>query len=282
MLSRRAWFGVAGTTAAAAALSACGSPQGTTATATVTVPADVTIHTETPRHRISDADMALAELKQGNQRFVEGRMIHPDQSLEARLSVSKGQSPFAVVLSCSDSRLPPEVIFDQGLGDLFVVRVAGNIVDPAGMGSIEYAVGHLGTPLIMVLGHENCGAVSATLESIQQHAEPHDDVAAIISAITPAVVVAEKRPGDLLTNSIKANMEQSHDQIMASGELKPAFDSSRLKVVLGYYSLANGTVASREITRKPHSRVCPVSRRRPSRPGPGAAAYRWRCEAARR
>lgn len=243
MLSRRAWFGVAGTAAAAAALSACGAPQGTTATATVTVPADLTIRTETPRADISDADLALAELKQGNQRFVEGRMMHPDQSLEARQSVSQGQSPFAIVLSCSDSRLPPEVVFDQGLGDLFVVRVAGNIVDPAGMGSIEYAVGHFGTPLIVVLGHQNCGAVSATLESIQQHAEPHGDVAALITAITPAVAVAQKRSGNLLTNSIQANMEQSRDQIMASGELKPAFDSGKLKVVLGYYSLADGTVA---------------------------------------
>lgn len=187
--------------------------------------------------------MALAELKQGNQRFVEGRMMHPDQSPDARQPLSEGQSPFAIVLSCSDSRLPPEIIFDQGLGDLFVVRVAGNVVDPAGMGSIEYAVGHLGTHLIMVLGHQDCGAVSATLASLQQHSEPHGDVGALISAITPAVAVAEKRPGNLLTNSIMANAEQSRDQIMASKELKPALDSGKLKVVVGYYNLADGTVA---------------------------------------
>jgi carbonic anhydrase len=111
------------------------------------------------------------------------------------------------------------------------------------MGSIEYAVGHLGTKFIMVLGHQNCGAVSATLESIQQHSEPHGDVATLIGAITPAVAVAEERPGDLLTNTINANMEQSRDQIMASKELKSAFDSGKLKVVLGYYSLTDGTVA---------------------------------------
>ena len=103
----------------------------------MTVPAGIPITTESPRPNISDAALGLTELKQGNARFVEARMIHPDQNPETRLSVSKSQAPFAIVLSCSDSRLPPEVIFDQGLGDLFVVRVAGNIVDPSGMGSIE-------------------------------------------------------------------------------------------------------------------------------------------------
>jgi len=241
-LSRRAWFGVAGATAAAAALSACGSPTTTTATKTVTVPAGVPITTESPRPDISDAALGLLELKQGNQRFVEARMIHPDQNPETRLSVSKSQAPFAIVLSCSDSRLPPEVIFDQGLGDLFVVRVAGNIVDPAGMGSIEYAVGHLGTPLIVVLGHQNCGAVSATLEALQPpFEEPHGAVASLITAITPAVEVAEKQPGDLLTNTIKANVDQSRDQILQSKELKSALDSGKLKVVTGYYSLDDGT-----------------------------------------
>jgi carbonic anhydrase len=242
-LSRRAWFGVAGATAAAAALAACGSPTTTTATHTVTVPAGVPISTESPRPNISDAALGLQELKQGNQRFVEARMMHPDQNPDTRLSVAKSQAPFAIVLSCSDSRLPPEVIFDQGLGDLFVVRVAGNIVDPAGMGSIEYAVGHLGSPLIVVLGHQNCGAVSATLEALQPpFEEPHGDVAALITAITPAVAEAEKQSGDLLTNAIRANIDQSRDQILQNKELKPALDSGKLKVVTGYYSLDDGTV----------------------------------------
>jgi len=243
-LSRRAWFGVAGATVAAAALSACGSPTTTTATTTVTVPESVPITTESPRPNISDADMALAELKNGNGRFVEARMIHPDQNPETRLSVSKSQAPFAIVLSCSDSRLPPEVIFDQGLGDLFVVRVAGNIVEPAGLGSIEYAVGHLGTRLIVVLGHQHCGAVSATLEALQPpFEEPHGAVASLITAITPAVAVAQKEQGDLLTNSIKANIDQSRDQIVQSADLKPALDSGKLKVVTGYYSLDDGAVS---------------------------------------
>lgn len=244
LMSRRTLFGAAGVSAAAAALAACGAPTNTATTTTVTVPADLPVFaTESPRPNISDADMALAELKQGNLRFVESRMMHPDQNAETRLALAKSQSPFAIVLSCSDSRLPPEVVFDQGLGDLFVVRVAGNIVDPAGMGSIEYAVGHLGSPLIVVLGHQNCGAVSATLESLQTHHAPHGDVAALVTAITPAVAVAETQPGDdLLAKTIKANAEQSRDQILQSGELKQALDSGKLKVVTGYYSLDDGVV----------------------------------------
>jgi len=241
MLSRRAWFGVAGATAAAA-LTACGSST-KTATTTVTVPASPEFTTEASRPDISEAAAAFTELQQGNQRFATARPVRPDQSPETRLSISKAQRPFAVVLSCSDSRLPPELIFDQGLGDLFVVRVAGNIVDPAGLGSIEYAVEHLTTPLIVVLGHQNCGAVSATLESLQHHHEPHNDIAALVAAITPAVAVAGGQPGDLLTNSIKANAEQSRDQIVKSPDLKGPLDSGALKVVTGYYSLDDGVVS---------------------------------------
>jgi carbonic anhydrase len=148
-----------------------------------------------------------------------------------------------VILTCSDSRLSPEVVFDQGLGDLFVVRVAGNVVDAALLGSIEYAVGHLHTPLVMVIGHQSCGAVSATLDSIQHHTEPHGGIAALVTAITPAVAAAEQRPGDLLDNTIRANAEQSRDQIVKSPELEGPLDSGALKVVTAYYSLDTGTAA---------------------------------------
>jgi len=182
-------------------------------------------------------------LRHGNQRFADSHMIHPDQGHETLVQISEAQHPFAVVLSCSDSRLPPEVIFDQGLGDLFVVRVAGNVVEPAGLGSIEYAVGHLGTPLIVVLGHENCGAVSATLEALQPpFEEPHGAVASLVSAITPAVAVAETRPGDLLENAVRANIEQSRNLIKQSHELEKPIASGELKVVTGYYSLHDGVV----------------------------------------
>lgn len=237
--SRRAWFGVAATSAAAV-VAGCGSPRSTTTTTTVTVPATPEIETETSRPTITDPNLALKQLQEGNQRFVAAQMEHPGQDPQRRLALAQSQQPFAVILTCSDSRVPPEVVFDQGLGDLFVVRVAGNIVDPALLGSIEYAVEHLGTPLIMVMGHQRCGAVSAALESIQHHNAPHSSITALVNAITPAIPVAEQRPGDLLDNTIRANAEQSRDAIVKSSELKGPLNSGALKVVTTYYSLDTG------------------------------------------
>jgi carbonic anhydrase len=109
-------------------------------------------------------DDARTQLMQGNARYVAAKMKHPTQSAERRIEVAKGQHPVAVVLGCADSRVPPELLFDQGLGDLFTVRVAGNIADDAVIGSIEYALEHLGATLVMVLGHERCGAVQAAVD----------------------------------------------------------------------------------------------------------------------
>ena len=242
-INRRSLLGIAGA-AAVSAIAGCGSAlRGAAPTVTVTVPAGMAIATERSRPDINDPAVALAKLQKGNRRFIDAQMLHPDQNGEARQRLSDSQKPYAVLLSCSDSRLPPEVIFDQGLGDLFVVRVAGNVVDRDGMGSIEYAVDHLETPLVMVLGHQNCGAVSATLEALQPpYTPPHGDIAALVDAITPAVGVANGRPGDLLDNTIRANAEQSRDQIMGSPELKRFLDSGALRVVAGYYSLDTGVV----------------------------------------
>ena len=193
---------------------------------------------------ITDPQVALDRLMAGNQRFVDAQMQHPDQDPDHRLTLSsQGQQPFATILTCSDSRLPPELLFDQGLGDLFVARVAGNIVDPALLGSVEYAVGHLKTPLIVVIGHEKCGAVQATLESIQQHQTPHGDIAALVTAITPAVAVAEQRPGDLLDDTIRANAEQSLDAIKKSSELTGPLASGQLKAIAAYYSINDGRIS---------------------------------------
>jgi carbonic anhydrase len=170
-------------------------------------------------------------------------MAHPDQGVQARLTVSDAQHPFAVILTCSDSRLSPEVIFDQGLGDLFVVRVAGNVVDDAVLGSIEFAVGNLRTPLVMVLGHQNCGAVSATLDALRdpEH-RPHGAVNALVAAIAPAVEVAKQRSGELVDNVVRANATQSTDQIKRSRELAGSLESGALEVVTAYYNLHDGTV----------------------------------------
>ena len=244
LLSRRGWFGVAGA-ATVATLAACGSTDTSSApTVTVTVPESPTIPPESARPVITDPQVALDRLMAGNQRFVDAQMQHPDQDPDHRLKLSsQGQQPFATILTCSDSRLPPELLFDQGLGDLFVARVAGNIVDPALLGSVEYAVGHLKTPLIVVIGHEKCGAVQATLESIQHHQTPHGDIAALVTAITPAVAVAEQRPGDLLDNTIRANAEQSLDAIKKSSELTGPLAAGQLKAIAAYYSIDDGRIS---------------------------------------
>lgn len=211
--------------------------------ASVVAPAAPAFADDQPAPEIGSVDDALAALQAGNRRFVDAQMTHPAQDPARRISLEGGQSPFAVVLSCSDSRLPPEVIFDQGLGDLFVVRVAGNIVDAALLGSVEYAVGHLHTPLVVVLGHQKCGAVQATLEALETHTEPHGDIAALVAAIKPAVAVAGSQPGDLLENTIRANATQSSNQIMGSHELEQPLHDGKLKVVTGYYSLDTGVVS---------------------------------------
>ena len=238
-LSRRLWFGLVGA-GAAAAVSGCGEP----VTKRVTLPPGPTFETESPRRPIDTPDMALQELHEGNQRFVDGLMRHPGQTPQRRQQLSHYQQPFAVVLTCSDSRVPAEVVFDQGLGDLFVIRVAGNIVDKAVLGSVEYALDHLGTPLVMVLGHQNCGAVTATLESIRDDTAAPGDIGALVTAITPAVAVAEQRPGDLLDNTIRANAELSRDAIVNAPELKEALNKKALKVVSAYYSLESGTATA--------------------------------------
>jgi carbonic anhydrase len=115
-------------------------------------------------HVALSSDSALQKLMTGNKRYYEGNLTHPNQTKVRILEVAKGQHPFAIILGCSDSRVPPEVIFDQGIGDLFIIRVAGNIIDNNALGSIEYAVEHLGVKLVVVLGHEKCGAVDATVK----------------------------------------------------------------------------------------------------------------------
>jgi carbonic anhydrase len=216
VLSRRAWFAAAGMTTAAIA-AGCGLPKKAAAPTEVTHPL------------ISGADQALAELLDGNRRFVTAKRTYPDQSIQVRRELSTAQKPFAVVLSCSDSRVPPEEIFDQGLGDLFVVRLAGNIVDQAVRGSIAYAVEEFGTPLIMVLGHQNCGAVVATLKTLQPpFTTPAGAVGELVAAIAPAVEAARGRPAD---------------QIRTTSELTASLDSGAVKLVVGYYSLRDGTVS---------------------------------------
>jgi carbonic anhydrase len=182
---------------------------------------------------------ALQKLIEGNKRFSSSKQSHPNQSRERRQELVKGQKPFAIIVGCSDSRIPPEIIFDQGLGDLFVIRVAGNIVDVVALGSIEYAVDHLGASLIVVLGHSKCGAVTATV----QGGPVHGHVETIVQAIKPAIDTAKNLPGDLTDNTIKANARLVAGQIQSSQPiLSEMVQLDKIAVVSAYYDIESGEV----------------------------------------
>jgi len=184
-------------------------------------------------------DAALTRLLEGNQRYMRHKEQHPDQSSARQKELVGGQHPFAVILGCADSRVPPELLFDQGLGDLFVIRVAGNIIDDAILASIEYAVEHLGTKLIVVLGHEQCGAVSAAVEG----EETVGHLNALVIAIQPSVSATAKNPGDKLHNCVVENARRVARQLRQSEPVvKEAVERNKLKIVAADYALDTGKV----------------------------------------
>ena len=187
-------------------------------------------------------EWALNLLMEGNQRYCDGRASHPHQTLSRRESLAGGQNPFAVILTCSDSRVSPEILFDRGVGDLFVIRTAGNVVDDIGIGSIEYAIAHLGTSLIMVLGHTSCGAVTAAVQSSE--AEGHVD--AIVQAIAPAVEAARgtaEGEASVLERAINENVRKVVAQLSSSQPiLAEATANGRLLVIGGLYDIVTGRV----------------------------------------
>ena len=192
------------------------------------------------------ADEAISKLKEGNQRFVAGANVGPHQDAARRHDTSvNGQHPIAVVLGCSDSRVPAEVVFDQGVGDIFVIRVAGNLAGPDEMGTVEYGVGHLGTPVVLVLGHTACGAVTAAV----QNAKVHGSIPALINQIKPAVAKAKSwnptaSGDDLLNKSIKANVWLTMENILRkSHEVREFVKNGKVLVVGGIYDLTTGQVA---------------------------------------
>jgi len=190
------------------------------------------------RHGLTGEE-ALAKLLEGNSRYVEQSRLNPNQSDERRDSLITGQSPYAIILGCSDSRVPPEIVFDQGLGDLFVIRVAGNVVDDIVLASIEYAAEHLHSPLLMVLGHTNCGAVAAAL----QEDELDGHLPSIAQAIEEAVERARDAEGDTLDMTIRAHARITAEHLRESESiLKGLVDYGKLKVVAAYYDLDTGVV----------------------------------------
>jgi carbonic anhydrase len=195
---------------------------------------------------LSPAD-SLKRLARGNARFAHGRSTHPDSAVARRKSLASSQHPFATILACADSRVPPELIFDQGLGDLFVIRVAGNVVDDPILASVEYSVIHLGSPLVMVLGHERCGAVTATLEALAGKGSPHDEgtkIGALADLIAPAVRAVPSDTTDKLDAAIILNAERSAAAILTgSPPLRARAQSGSLRVVSARYDLDDGTIS---------------------------------------
>ncbi len=183
-------------------------------------------------------DAALQKLMAGNRRFVYKQPQYPAQSASRLQEVAQAQHPFATILSCADSRVPPEILFDRGLGDIFDVRIAGNIATPEAIGSIEYAVALLGSPLLMVLGHERCGAVTAAVQN-----EPlPGEISTFVNPILPAVQRVKDRSGDPVDNAVVANIYYQIECLEKSPLLSDRLQSGKLKIVGGRYDLDTGRV----------------------------------------
>lgn len=193
---------------------------------------------------------ALKRLQDGNRRFVEDSRNPEARIGEARRSaLVDGQTPFATILGCSDSRVPAEIVFDQGLGDLFVIRVAGNIVAPSQIGSVEFAAGQLGVQLVVVLGHSKCGAVHATLEELARPTESRSpNLASIVDRIRPSVLPLmesqpEADPDSIMPQAIRANIRAAANQLRHGSEiLEKLILQNKLQVVGAEYSLETGVV----------------------------------------
>ena len=223
-LSRRDFLRASGLTAASMALAAC---------------APVQLNVEAP---VANADEALQRLKEGNERYVANKSIDLNESQSRRIELAKGQNPFATIFSCVDSRVPPELIFDRGLGDLFVIRTAGQVIDNAVLGSLEFGVAELKIPLLLVLGHEKCGAVKATVEAVENNATAEAEINWLVDGIRPAVEAAKTQSGDLLDNAVKANVSLTVERLNGSSILSEALEKGDLKIIGARYDLDTGIV----------------------------------------
>jgi len=192
-----------------------------------------------------DAVQALKRLQEGNARFVAGKLKHPHETPGWRHALEKEQHPFAVVLGCSDSRVPPELVFDQGIGDLFVIRVAGNVVDTDVTASVEYAVDHLNTHLIVVLGHSHCGAVTATLDHLTNADGEPAEVVALLHRIEPAIIgipqnlTRDKR----IDRAVKNNVKIAVRRLSRVPDLRRSIKAGKVKIVGAVYDMHTGKVA---------------------------------------
>lgn len=188
-------------------------------------------------------DVALADLLAGNRRYVAGESLHAHQDPARRAELTGQQHPFGMVFGCSDSRVPAEVVFDQGLGDLFVIRNAGHIVDPSVLGSIEFGVEVLEIPLTLVLGHTSCGAVGATIRAVDSHSTPSGYLRDVVERISPAVFEARRDPDAGYQDVVIENVRQTVTVIREkSSAVDRAITQGRTAIVGAFYDLEKGTV----------------------------------------
>jgi carbonic anhydrase len=190
------------------------------------------------------AEEALRRLKEGNARFVSGHARFPTVQKEVLAELARGQQPYATILGCSDSRVPPELVFDAGFGELFVIRVAGNVLGPAINGTLQYAAAHLHTPLFVVLGHEGCGAVKAAIASKFHGAPQKSRIALLLENIVPALDNLDPTlpPEALLGAAVEANVRWTMRQLRESPEGKARVAQGEVKLVGALYDLAQGRV----------------------------------------
>jgi carbonic anhydrase len=187
------------------------------------------------------ADEALSRLLDGNRRFAAGESTQVSGSalVEHRRTLARDQQPFAVIVGCSDSRVPPELVFDVTLGEIFAIRTAGEVVDAMALGSIEFPVARLGTRLIVVLGHQSCAAVSAAVSGVNETGH----IAEVVRAISPAVDEAKTQPGDLIDNAVRVNARNIAKRLQNSGPvIPPRVQAGEVRIVAAYYSLESGHV----------------------------------------
>lgn len=188
-------------------------------------------------------DQALRTLKEGNDQFVTEAPFRAQQGRERRIELARAQAPFCVLVGCSDSRVPPELLFGRGLGEMFIVRNAGNTVDTAALGSIEYGVGVLGCPLVVVLGHEKCGAVSAAVDVVERNATFPGVIGEMVQPIVPAVLAARGQSGDLLDNAVRANATRVAARLKTQSQvMQEALRTNRVKIVAARYDFDDGDV----------------------------------------
>lgn len=186
-------------------------------------------------------EQALQRLLEGNRRYVSNKSTL-DESSRRRIEVAQGQKPFATIFSCVDSRVPPELLFDQGLGDLFVIRTAGQVLDKAVLGSLEFGVAELNIPLLVVLGHEHCGAVKAAMDTLERHEVAEAEIEYLVEALAPAVERGKQAGGDIWDQAVRAQIELLVEQLKHSPILAPAVDKGVLKIVGACYNLETGLV----------------------------------------